>query len=208
MHFGYEGDELNLAVILLILIPSFAFADASTDRDMEAFLGGGLTYGQDSLSLGPNAATAKYQDQGFVIEAGFSQPVGSRFGLQVSGEVGNSNSINTITSQSYMETGTLSYYSGKGGVYWGPFGLGAGYRHNDINIKSLSTPTPGYLESNYSGTTSLEFANITLDFRKRYRGVIETQYNSGTLQGSGASTGSSVKFNEMAVSLRVFADFD
>ena len=134
-------------------------------------------------------------------------PLGGRFGAQFSGELGESTANNTITSTTYMETGTLSYYSGKAGLFFGPLTIGGGYRHNDINIKSLSTPSPGYLESNYSGWSSLGFANVTMDFRKRYRAVIEGQYDTGTLSGSGSSTGN-VKLNDLTMSIRVFFLFD
>jgi hypothetical protein len=198
---------LKYALVLFLLLPALASADTSTDRDATAFVGGGLTMGQDTLNLGDGSATAKYQDQGYVVEGGFSLPMGNRFGLQVSAELGASNAINTLTSQSYMETGTLDFYAGKAGLFFGPLTIGGGYRHNDVDIKSLSTPTPGYLESNYSGWTSLAFANLSMDIRKRYRAVIETQYDSGTLSGTGSSSGT-VKFSEMSVSLRIFFLFD
>jgi len=193
---------LKYALLFFMLAPALAFADG---RDFQGFLGGGLTFGQDSLSLGADTATSKYTDQGYLIEGGLTAPLTPMFGMQVSAEVGTSNSTNTLASTSYMETGSLSYYSAKAGFYYSSFGIGGGYRHNDVEIKSLSNPG-SYLQSDYSGWTSLGYANLTLDVRKRYRGVIEGQYITGTLKSNG--TAGDAKFGEMSISLRFYVMFD
>jgi hypothetical protein len=192
---------------LLLFIPALAFADAATDRDSGLFLGGGFGMGQDIFNLGNGATASKFLKQGWALEGGMTANWGNRFGGQLSGEYGANSGNNTYASQSNMETGTLGFYSFKAGIFYGPVTLGAGYRHNDVNVKSLSLSPGTYLETNYSGFTPLAYASYSLEIKKRFRTAIEAQYVSGTLSGSGATSGT-VKFSEAAISLRFFFVFD
>jgi hypothetical protein len=194
-------------LLALLFISCAASADSATDRDGGLFFGGGFGMNQQLYNLGSGSTPAKFMDQGYAFEGGMTMPWGNRIGAQISGEYGQSSGNNTYNSQSTLETGSLKFYTAKAGLFYGPVTLGAGYRHNDVNIKSLQIAPDSYLETNYSGWTSLLYANYSLDIKKRFRTAIEGQYVSGSLAGSGAAT-TAAKLNETSISLRFFFLFD
>lgn len=192
-------------LLLVLFISNFAAAQTS-DRDAGIFVGGGFGMGQDLFKL-EGASPSKFMNQGWAFAGGLTSVWKGRFGAELSAEYGANSGNNTFASVSTIETGTLKYYSAKAGLFYGPVTIGAGYRNNDVKVKSVSV-TPGtYLETTYSGYTPLAFAAYSLEMKKRFRTTIETQYVTGSLTGSGTTSGS-VKFSEAAVSLRFFVLFD
>jgi hypothetical protein len=194
-------------LIALLLLPVFASADVATDRDSGMFLGGGFGMSQSLFNLSNGSDIAKFQNNGWALEGGASFPMGSRFGIQFSGEYGQNSAINTFSSPSFLEAGALKFYAAKAALFYGPITFGVGYRSNEVTIKSLTTNPDTYLESNYSGWTPLYYANYTLDVKKRFRTAIEAQYVSGKLSGIAPSS-STVKFSETALHLRFYFLFD
>jgi hypothetical protein len=199
---------LAFATALLGAYQAHAEPDA-LDRSFTAFLGGGMLMGSTSLSIqsDANPTTSGYSAQGYVFEGGVSLPLSQRFGTQLSGEYGQTSALNSINSSTSLEIGTLNYYSGKLGFFYGPFTLGGGYRQSSLTVKSIATQNSGYLESNYAGGIPLVYANISFDLRKRYRGTVEAQYVLGNLSGTGTTT-SALSYTEYLISIRVSALFD
>lgn len=193
--------------IALLLLPAFAFADSANDRDSSLFVGGGFGMGQGLYNLGNGSAVPKFMTQGWEFEGGLTSSWGDRFGGQIGGEYGQASGNNTYASQSSFETGTLKFYSLKAGIFYGPVLFGVGYRHNEVNIRSLAISPDSYLETEYTGFTPMAVVNYSLDIRKRFRTTVEGQYLTGTLNGSGGATGT-VKFSETSISLRLFFLFD
>lgn len=193
-------------LLLALFISNFAFAETS-DRDPGVFVGGGFGMGQDLFKLENSSTASKFLNQGWAFAGGITSVWSGRFGGELSAEYGASSGNNTYASETSIETGTLKYYSAKAGLFYGAFTLGAGYRHNDVDVRSVSISPGTYLKTTYSGYTPLAFAAYSLEVKKRFRTTIEGQYVTGSLTGSGAETGT-VNFNEAAVSLRFFILFN
>ncbi|HMN69696.1 MAG TPA: hypothetical protein PKC28_14230 [Bdellovibrionales bacterium] len=93
-------------------------------------------------------------------------------------------------------------------MFYGPVTMGVGYRHNAVEIKSVSTEEEtGFQKSVYSGWNTFLYGNISMDFLKRYRGAVEAQYQRGDL-GSGPAGANTVGFTEISISLRAYLLFD
>lgn len=194
-------------LIALLLLPAFAFADSANDRESGLFVGGGFGMGQGVYNLGNGSTVSKFMTQGWEFEGGLTSKWGDSFGSQIGGEYGQTSGNNSYTSQSSLETGTLKFYAFKAGIFYGPILVGGGYRHNDVNIRSLTISPGSYLETEYTGFTPMAIISYSLDIRKRFRTTVEGQYITGTLNGSAGATGT-VKFSETSLSLRLFFLFD
>jgi hypothetical protein len=167
-----------------------------------AFVGGGLSMENMSLNTPDNSAS-KFLNQGYFLEGGY------RFGWGglISGEYGQTNAINTLSSQNYMETGESSFVAAKLGYSLKSIDFGVGYRQTDLTLKSLSLQGTRYLESEYSGGTPLGFVNLNFSFKNTLRSVVELQYISGALTSSNTAL-PEMSVNNISVSLRLLITFD
>lgn len=188
---------MKLLSLVILIFPTLSFADSTT-----IFGGFGLGIGSQSLSTPGNSAS-KFTTQGYFIEGGLL----FKFGGQISAEYGASNSINTLSSETYMETGTLNYYSAKLGLNFTRLGFGGGYRHIDVTLKSISTDGPGYLESKYEGWAPFGYANCHFDVNKTIRMAVEGQYVMGKLKSENPTL-PQVDYGEMSISLRLYVLID
>jgi hypothetical protein len=189
-----------------MFLPQLSLCAEEARSTFGAFAGGGLSAGQLSLLPANSSINSKFQEHGYFAEAGLDIPMGPNFGFRLSAEYGQSSSLNSSTSQTYLESGTINYYCGKLGLVLRLLELGGGYRFNDITIRSLSTPTPGYLESNYSGWLPLGYIRIAFDINNQFRFALESQYVGGTVNSVSLPT-SNANFSEISVGLRAFLLF-
>lgn len=194
---GHEGDEVKFIALFFLVVPSMSFADSTT-----VFGGFGLGIGSQTLSTPGNSAST-FTTQGYFLEGGLL----FKFGGQMSAEYGASNSINTLSSETYMETGTLSYYSAKLGLNFTRLGFGGGYRHIDVNLRSISTDGSGYLESRYGGWNPFGYINCHFDVNKKIRTAVEGQYVMGKLKSENPIL-PQVDYSEMSISLRLYVLID
>jgi len=183
-----------VTVLFLILVPHLAGA-------VDYTIGGGLTTGNQTLSAS-GSPDSKFSANGYVLEGGLNFQNG-----KISIEQGVSQSKNSLSSQTYMETGQLEYRAVKAGIKFGSIGLGGGYRFNEIDLKSLSLQSPNYLESKYTGWTPLGYLNFNIYGLKKLFTTIEAQYVSGKLKPESSQL-SEVQFSEMSLSLRIFIQID
>lgn len=193
-----KGDEVRTFAYVLFLI-----SPVLTNAAGPMLYGGfGLNIGTQSLAS-PGNGKSQFASQGYLLEGGLE----FKNGFHAGGEFGSINTINTISSKTYMETGAMSFLSLKTGFNFGKLGIGAGYRHNEVTLKSLSTTGSGYLESKYSGDTPFGYINCHFDVGKVIRTAVEAQYISGQLKSKDTDL-PQVDFNEMSVGLRLFVIFD
>lgn len=181
-----------------------SIAAQARDRNFSMFGGGGLSVAQVTTG-GENKTASSFKAYGYLAEAGLTIPMGNTWGALLGGEFGQISAVNSLQSETYMETGKLDYYSVKLGIYVGQIGAGLGYRKNTLNIKSVSLDTDSFTESTYKGNTPFAFGNFSVDFSGRYRAAVEGQFMDAELQDA---TGNKIKYKEMSASVRVYIIFD
>lgn len=195
----------NYILLLILIAPCLSFADFGTCTS-GAFAGVGLGIGSTEMSHEAADVSSKFNSQGYMAEGGIQTCTSSTFGFLFSAEYGQAHAINKVNDDKYLEVGTLDYYSGKAAITYGVFSIGPGYRRNSVNIKSVSTSPSESLESDYTGWTPFGFANVNLNYKNRYKAVVEVQHVTGSLKGSNVS--GSAEMKETSLSFRFFVVFE
>ncbi|MEQ1665133.1 MAG: hypothetical protein ABL927_07130 [Bdellovibrionales bacterium] len=188
----------RVSLVFLMILPALSFAENTSG----VFIGAGL--GNDFLSLSTQGSEySKFSNQGYIVEAG----VQFGFGGLMSAEFGESTSVNKITSQTFMETGKMNFYSAKIGYNFGQIAIGAGYRKNNIVLKSLSLVNSNYLESTYAGGSPLGYINLNFHSNKFMRSTAEAQFLSAKLISDNLDLPEAT-MNSVLFSLKIFIFFD
>lgn len=175
---------LSLALVSTLLVSHTTIADTgfcdrrcAQNRTFIIFAGGGVIRAQSDLNS--TVSNSRFIGWGWNAETGIEFPLGDKWAFRAAATFGKTDYLNTANGRTIVETGANTYFNGKFMLMNSLFGIGGGYRKNNIQINNLAEGRIG-VTNEYSGYVPFGLVNFSMVLGDRVGMSVEGQYHFGS----------------------------
>lgn len=166
--------------VLSLLLILFSFEASAGDGRPSSFYGQLGLGGSDLKVESESGSKSSYRGWGYELEVGLELSSSKDFGLNVAGLAQFLDMNNKSSGQTFSETAELQTMGAKGGLFFGPLTVGAGFRKGKLKAQEISLGT-GYAKTEAQGDEKFGFVNMTFNIERKYRATAEIQYATGKM---------------------------